>query len=37
MDNYKGGGCWKQGKEVERAGVVERGGGKGQKTVLEQQ
>ena len=28
---------WKQRKEVERAGVVGRGGGKRQKTVLEQQ
>ena len=28
---------WKQGREMERAGVVGRGGGKRQKTVLEQQ
>ena len=34
MDNNKGG--WKHGREVERAGVVARGGGERQKTVLEQ-
>ena len=28
---------WKQGREVGRAGVVGMGGGKRQKTVLEQQ
>ena len=35
MDNYKG--CWKQGREVGRTGMVGRGGGRRQKTVLEQQ
>ena len=30
-------GRWKQGREVGRAGMVGRGGGKRQKTVLEQQ
>ena len=35
MDNNKAG--WKLGKEVGRAGVVGRGGGKRQKTVLEKQ
>ena len=34
MDNNKVG--WKQGREVGRAGVVGRGGGKMQITVLEQ-
>ena len=34
MDNNKGG--VETGKESGRAGVVERGGGKRQKTVLEQ-
>ena len=34
MDNNKEG--WKLGREVGRAGVVERGRGKRQKTVLEQ-
>ena len=33
MDNNEGG--WKQGREVGRVGVVERGGGNWQKTVLE--
>ena len=28
---------WKQGREVGKAGVVGRGKGRGQKTVLEQQ
>ena len=38
MDNNGGGGGRrKQGREVGRAGVVGRGGGKRQKTVLEQQ
>ena len=35
MDNNKEG--WKQGREVGRAGVVGRAGGKRQKTLLEQQ
>ena len=35
MDDNKGG--WKQGREVGRARVVGRVGGKRQKTVLEQQ
>ena len=35
MDNNKRG--WKQGREVGRAEVVGTGGGKRQKTVLEQQ
>ena len=30
-------GVWKQGREVGRAGMVGRGGGKRQKTILEQQ
>ena len=30
-------GKWKQGREVERGGVVGRGGGERQKPVLEQQ
>ena len=29
-------GAWKEGRDMQRAGVVGRGGGKRQKTVLEQ-
>ena len=35
MDDNKA--VWKHGRELGRAGVVGRGGGKRQKTVLEQQ
>ena len=36
MDNNKRGG-WKQGRELGKAGMVVRGGGEWQKTVLDQQ